>query len=114
MDLSLCCAGEATVIRKEKGRRTVEHLALGTQAVTFGDKIVDLLPALQHAFNRLVNDDLGLVQLLLDLQDAVGLLRILILGKVILQFWKGQGRLASSPDRPGMLREEFVHSGCAS
>lgn len=114
MHHSVNCAAEATVIRKRKGRLTVEHLALGTQAVTFGDKIVNLFPALQHAFNSLVKDDLSLFQLLLDLQDAIGLLRILILRQVVLQFWKGQGRLSSSPGGPGMLREEFIDSGCTS
>lgn len=57
---------------------TVKHLGLRTQSVTLLDQIVDLLASLQHTLDRLVENNLGLVQLLLDLQDVVGLMRVLV------------------------------------
>lgn len=77
--------------------RTVEHFALGTQAITLGDKIVDLLSALQDTLNRLVQHNLGLVELFLDLHDAVGLLGILILGQVFLELRHAELRRPGGP-----------------
>lgn len=93
------------------GRHTIKQLALGTQSITLGDKIVKLLSTLQHALDGLVNDNLRLVQLLLDLENAVSLMRILIFGEVLLQFWEGQSWLAISPGRSGVLGEEFIDPG---
>lgn len=63
----------------------IEHLTLGAQAVTLGHKIVNLLTPLQDALDGLVQDDLCFIKLLLDLDDAVGLCRVLVLGDVLLK-----------------------------
>lgn len=67
----------------------VEHLALSTQAVTLRDQAVNLLASLQDALDGLVEDNLGLVQLLLDLHDAVGGVGVLVLDNVLLELRKG-------------------------
>lgn len=88
--------------------RTVKHLALVAQPITLGHKVVNLLPALQDAFDGLVQDNLGLVELLLDLEDAVGLLRVLVLLEVLLQLGHGDGGRSRGPGRPRVLGEELV------
>lgn len=89
-------------------RRTVKHLALGAQAVALGHEVVNLLAALQDALDGLVQDNLGLVELLLDLHDAVGLLRVLVLGEVVAQLGHGQLGLARGPRGARVLGEELV------
>lgn len=71
-------------------RLGVEHLALSTEAIALCDEVVDLLTALKHALDSLVQDDLGLVQLLLDLHDAVGGVRVLVLDNVLFERRKRQ------------------------
>lgn len=79
------------------GSHTVKHFALSAQPIALGHQIVNLLSSLQHALNRLVQHNLGLVQLLLDLHDAVGLLGVLVLGEVVRQLGEGQGDVALGP-----------------
>lgn len=87
---------------------TVEHLALGAQAVTLGDEVVNLFATLQDALDGFVQHNLGLVELLLDLHDAVGLPGVLILGEVVLELGHDQGGLAGGPRRARVLGEELV------
>jgi hypothetical protein len=88
-------------------RLRIKHLALRAQPVALGHQAVNLLPALQHALNRLVQHNLRLVQLLLDLHDAVRLLRVLVLGDVLLQLREGQlGR--GGKGGPRILGQELV------
>lgn len=87
---------------------TVKHLALRAEAVTLGDQIINLLTALQDALNGLVQDDLGLVELLLDLEDGVGLLGVLVLCEVLLELGQGELRFASGPRGARVLGEELV------
>lgn len=61
-------------------QHTIKHFALVAQAVTLGDEVVDFLAALEDGLDGLVQGDLGLVELALNLQDAVGLVRVLVLG----------------------------------
>lgn len=56
---------------------TVKHFGLRTQSITLLDQVINLLASLQHALDSLVEHNLGLVQLLLDLEDVVGLVRVL-------------------------------------
>lgn len=79
------------------GRHTVEHFALSAQTIALRHQIINLLSSLQHALDGLVQHNLGLVQLLLDLHDAVGLLGVLVLGEVVRQLGEGQGDVAISP-----------------
>jgi hypothetical protein len=65
--------------------RFVKHLALRAQPVALGHQTVNLLAALEHALNRLLHQDLGLVELFLDLHDAVRVLRVLVLCNVVLE-----------------------------
>lgn len=91
-------------------RLTVEHLALVAEAVALGDEVVDLLAALQHALDGLVQDDLGLVELPLDLHDAVGLVRVLVLGEVFLELGHRDAVLARrGPRGPRVRGQELVH-----
>lgn len=55
----------------------IECLALCAQIGALSYQVIDLLSPLQHALDGLVQHDLGLVQFLLDLHDAVRLARIL-------------------------------------
>jgi len=64
----------------------IKHLALRTQSIALRHQIIDLLASLKHTLNRLMQHNLRLVQLLLDLHDAVRLLRILVLDNIFLQF----------------------------
>lgn len=61
------------------------------------DKRVELLPPLEHVFDRLLENDLGLVELLLHLHEGVGLVRVLVLGEVAGELGEdrgsGRGRL---------------------
>jgi hypothetical protein len=68
----------------------IEHLALRAQSVALRNKVINLLATLQHTLDRLVQDNLGLVELLLDLHDAVRLLRVLVLLDVVLELWEGE------------------------
>lgn len=66
----------------------VEHLALRTEPLTLLDQVVNLLPPLQDALNRVVQHDLGLVELLLNLHSAVGILGVLVSLYVVLELRK--------------------------
>ena len=77
--------------RKKKTYLGIEHLALRTQPIAFRHQCVNLLAPLQHALNRLVQHNLCLVELLLNLHDAVGLFGILVLGKVIFELRERDG-----------------------
>lgn len=88
-------------------QRTIKHLALGTKPIALGNKIIDLLAALEDALDGLVQGDLGLVELALDLEDAVGLVRVLVLGQVVLELGHGEG-LAGGPGRARVRGEELV------
>ena len=92
-------------------RLFIEHLALGRQRIRSINKIVQLLPSLQHRFYCLVlmetahslhcrsshispsthQNNLGLVKFLLYAHDGVSLGRILILLKVTLGLREGDG-----------------------
>lgn len=67
----------------------IEHLRLPTQIITLRHQRIDLLSPLQHALDRLMQDNLRLVQLLLDLHDTVRLLRVLVFHNV---FFEGRER----------------------
>lgn len=92
-------------------RLRVEHLTLSTQPVALRDQIVNLLASLQHTLDGLVQDDLGLVELLLDLDDAVGLRRVLVLSDVVLEFGEGERGVALAEGGvcgARVLGDEFV------
>lgn len=63
----------------------IKHLALCAQPVTFLHKSINLLASLQYTLNRFMQHNLGLVQLFLDLHDAISLLRILVLHNVFFE-----------------------------
>lgn len=69
---------------------SVKHFALGAQAITLGDQAINLLASLENTLNGLVKHNLGLIELLLDLHDAVGGVRVLILDNVFLELGEGQ------------------------
>lgn len=92
----------------ERGTRTVEHLALVAQAIALGHQVVNLLSTLQHALDGLVEDNLGLVELLLDLEDAVGLRGVLVLGDVFLELGHDDDRLARRPRGARVGSKEFI------
>ena len=86
--LGLCCIGISTISSLgscpiSRGL-TIKHLALRTKPITLRDQIINLLSSLQYALNCLMQYNLRLVQLLLDLHDAISLMRILVLDYVIL------------------------------
>lgn len=97
---------EEKVLHKKK--RTVKHFALRRQAVALGHQIVNFLAALQNALNGLVQDNLGLVELFLNLHDTVGLLRVLVLRNVLIQFGHDERGRARGPRRARVLGEELV------
>jgi hypothetical protein len=68
----------------------VEHLALCAQSVALRYQVIDLLASLQHTLNRLVQNNLSLIELLLNLHDAVCLLRVLVFLDVVLELWEGK------------------------
>jgi len=91
-------------------RLLVEHLTLSTQAIRLSDQTVDLLASFQHALDRLMQHDLGLIQLPLHLHDTVRLVRILVFLNVLFQLRirpRRDGRRRVR--RPGILRREFIH-----
>lgn len=65
--------------------RLVEHLRLGAQLVRLRHQVVELLAALQYLVDGIMQDDLGLVQILLNLGHRIRLLWILVLGEVGIQ-----------------------------
>lgn len=67
---------------------TIKHLALRTQPIALRYQIINLLSSLQHTLNSLVQHDLGLIKFLLNLHDAVCLLRVLIFHNIVFQFWE--------------------------
>lgn len=88
--------------------RTVKHLALVAEPITLGHEIIDLLATLQDALDGLVEDNLGLVELLLDLEDAVGLLGVLVLGQVVAQLGHGDAGGSRGPGGARVLGQELV------
>lgn len=52
--------------------------------------------------------NLGLIKLLLDLHETVGLLGVLVLGEVVLELGHDQGGLAGGPRRAWVLNQELV------
>ncbi len=89
-------------------RLLIKHLALCTQPIALGHQIVNLLSPLQDALDSLVKHNLGLVQLALDLHDAVGLVRVLVLDNVILQLREGERGRAVGPLRARVGGQELV------
>lgn len=55
-----------------------------------------------------MENDLGLVKLLLNLEDAVGLLGVLVLCEVLLQLGHRESGRAGGPAGAGILGEELV------
>ena len=55
-----------------------------------------------------MEDNLGLVELLLDLENAVGLLGVLVLGEVVAQLGHGDAGVASGPGGARVLGQELV------
>lgn len=88
--------------------RTVKHLALVAEPVALGYEVVNLLAALEDALDSLVEDNLGLVELLLDLEYAVGLLGVLVLGEVVAQLGHGDAGGAGGPGGARVLGQELV------
>lgn len=86
----------------------VKHFALGTQAITLGHQVVDLFSALQNTLNGLVKHNLCLVELLLDLEDAVGLGRVLVFFEVLAQLGHDESGRASGPAGTRVLGKELV------
>lgn len=84
-------------------KHTVKHLALCTQAIALGDKVVDLLTTLQHTLDGLMQGNLGLIELHLDFEDAVGLVRVLVLGQVVLELRDVESWVAGYPGRLGVI-----------
>ena len=87
---------------------TIKHLTLRTQAITLGDQIINLLTTLQHTLDGLMQHNLGLVELLLDLHDAVCLLRILVLDDILLELGKRQCGVGRRPRGARVLGQELV------
>lgn len=69
----------------------VEHFTLTGQPVTLCHQTINLLSPLKHTFDRLMQYNLSFVQLLLNLHDAIRLLRILIFCDILFELWEGQG-----------------------
>ena len=63
----------------------VKHLALAAQALALIHEIIQLHVSLQNTLDRLVQRNLRLIELFLDLHNAVCLLRILIFHDVFFQ-----------------------------
>lgn len=93
---------------RKRGQLTIEHLALRTQPITLRHQVINLLASLQHALNGLVQHNLRLVQLLLDLHDAVGLVRVLVLHNVFLELGEGERGAGVGPGRAWVLGQELV------
>lgn len=83
----------------------IEHFALSGQSITLLHQGVDLFATLQNTLDlnlvsilngiravatyRLVQNNLRLIKLLLDLHNAVGLARVLVLDNVVLELRQG-------------------------
>lgn len=60
-----------------------------------------VITSFENALNSLVQDNLGLIELSLDFHDAVGGLRVLILGQIFFERWEVEGLVAVCPCGPG-------------
>lgn len=98
----------ATAQARPRTHLLIKHLTLRTQPITLLHQTINLLPPLQHTLNSLMQHNLRLIQLLLDLHDAVRLLRILILDDIFLQGWEIERRGSVHERGSGVAGEEFV------
>ena len=87
---------------------SVKHFALGAQAITLGDQAINLLAPLKNTLNSLVKHNLGLIEFLLDLHDAVGGVRVLVLDNVLLELGEGQLCIRVCKGRARVSRQELV------
>ena len=71
-------------------RLSVEHLARRAQVVALRYQLIHLLSTLKHALHGLMQHLLRSVELVLDLQDLVRLLRVLVLCNVVLELGVGK------------------------
>ena len=94
--------------KAKKAYLGIEHLALSTEAITLCNKIVNLLTTLQDTLDGLVQDNLCLVQLLLDLHDAVGGVRVLVLDNVLFESRERQLGVGVGKGRARVARQELV------
>ncbi len=86
----------------------VEHLALRAETITLLHERVDLLASLENAFDRLVQHDFSLIQLLLNLHDAVRLLWILILDDVLFELREGDIGIRRGEGTPWILGQKLI------
>lgn len=89
-------------------RLCIKHSTARTQPITLGDQIINLLAPLQHTLNSLMQHDLGLIQLLLNLHDAVSLGWILVLDDVIFEFGEGECGIGGGPGGARVGGEKLV------
>jgi hypothetical protein len=78
-------------------RLTIKHLALCAQAITLGHQFINFLPSLQNTLDSLMQYNLSLIQLLLNLHNTVGLLRVLIFRNILVELWEGDSWVRGSP-----------------
>lgn len=86
----------------------IKHLALSAETITLGNQTINLLAPLQHALDGLVQHNLGLVELLLDLHDAVCGVRVLVFGNVLLELGEGQLGVGVGEGGARVARQELV------
>lgn len=90
-------------------RLRVKHLARSTKIITLGNQLIHLLPALEHALHRLMQHLLRRIELVLDLQNLVRLLRVLVLRDVVFEFGVGERVCGCAVDGGlGVLGGELV------
>ena len=88
----------------QKGRRG------NMQFITLIHKLSQILPSTQHTLNGFVQNHFGLIQLFLNLHNAIGLLRILVFLEVFgeLGEWELAIRCDFSKRSDRIFGEEFV------
>ena len=86
----------------------VEEFALTGEPIALGHQTIDLLSPFEHAFDRLMEYNLSLVQLFLNLHNTIRLLGILIFRDILFELWEGQGGVRVREGSARISRKELV------
>ena len=96
------------MFRNKKTYLLIKHLTLCIQSIALLHQRINLFPPFQNALNRLMQHNLGLIQLFLNLHDTICLVRVLVFDNIFLKLREIEFGRRIGECSARILREELV------